>query len=229
MSKSLVSSFFLSSRIFWSVIAIGLFAASANPAAVARATDRDGPTILVFGDSFTAGLGLPREAAFPVRLENWLRSHGVAARVINAGVSGDTTSTGMARLDRALAERPDMVILELGTNDALRGVNPAVTKQNLATIITRVRSLGARVLLIGILAPPNWGEEYRLAFNRIYPELAQAYATPLYPSFLEGVALEPKYNQADGLHPNQRGVEQIVEHLAPIVLRLLASERAGDA
>src|SRR4051794_16913525 len=110
MGKSLVSTFFSSSRVFWLVIAIGLFAASANPAAVACAADRDGPTILVFGDSFTAGFGLPREAAFPARLENWLWSHGVATRVINAGLSGDTTSTGMARLDRALAERPDMVI-----------------------------------------------------------------------------------------------------------------------
>jgi acyl-CoA thioesterase I len=184
------------------------------------------PTIVVFGDSFTAGLGIPHAAAFPAQLETWLGLHGKAARVINAGKSGDTTANALPRLDNALAERPDIVILELGANDALRGVDPSVTKRNLGAMMTRIQTGGAKILLTGILAPPNWGEEYQQAFDRVYPELARSYKVPLYPFFLRGVALDPALNQPDGLHPNERGVKAIVNRIAPVVVRLFLDEPA---
>lgn len=182
------------------------------------------PVIAAFGDSFTAGLGLPHEAAFPVQLQAWLRSHGKETRIIDAGKSGDTTENALPRLDKALAEHPDLVIIELGANDALRGVDPAVTRGNLATMIIKVEAAGTKVLLTGILAPPNWGEEYRLAFDRIYPELARAYNVPLYPFFLDGIALDPHFIQADRLHPNEHGVTAIVDRIAPIVVRLFPEQ-----
>ncbi len=184
------------------------------------------PVIVVFGDSFTAGLGIPHEAAFPAQLDNWLRSHGKAARVVNAGKSGDTTENAMPRLDKALAEHPDLVILELGANDALRGIDPSITRSNLAIMITKIRSTGAKVLLTGILAPTNWGPEYEQAFDRIYPELARRDNVPLYPFFLQGVAQDSQLNQADTLHPNERGVTTIVDHIAPIVVSLFLDEPA---
>lgn len=183
------------------------------------------PVVLAFGDSFTAGLGLPREAAFPARLETWLQSHGSPTRVINAGLSGDTTANGLARLERLLADRPDIVILELGANDALRGIDPAAVSSNLRAIIAQIKTHGAELLLTGLLAPPNWGEEYRRVFNRIYPELARTDAVPLYPFFLEGVALNPQLNQPDGLHPNERGVIVLVDRIAPVIRRLFMDQR----
>jgi len=192
-----------------------LFALCISPAKA----DPHVPVIVAFGDSFTAGLGIPHEQSFPVRLEAWLRSQGKETRVINEGKSGDTTTAALPRLDKALAEKPDLVILELGANDALRGVDPAITRANLATMITRIRGGGAQLLLTGILAPPNWGEEYRLAFNRIYPELARTYQVPLYPFFLQGIALDPQFIQADGLHPNEHGVTELVNRIGPIVVR----------
>jgi acyl-CoA thioesterase-1 len=182
------------------------------------------PVIVVFGDSFTAGLGIPRGAAFPARLEAWLRAQGRETHVINAGKSGDTTTAALMRLDKALADRPDIVILELGANDALRGVDPAITRNNLAAMITRIQGTGAKLLMTGILAPPNWGEEYRQAFNRIYPELARRYQVPLYPFFLQGVTLDPELIQADRLHPNERGVAVIVNRIGPVVVRLFLSD-----
>jgi acyl-CoA thioesterase I len=188
------------------------------------AADPHVPVIVVFGDSFTAGLGIPHQAAFPARPEAWFQSQGREARVINAGKSGDTTTAALPRLDKALADRPDIVILELGANDALRGVDPAITRSNLAVIITRIHGTGAKLLMMGILAPPNWGEEYRQAFDRIYPELARAYQVPLYPFFLQGVSFDPELIQADRLHPNERGVAVIVNRIGPIVVRLFFSE-----
>jgi acyl-CoA thioesterase-1 len=183
------------------------------------------PVIVAFGDSLTAGFGLPREAAFPARLEAWLQAHGFAARVINAGFSGDTTANGLARLDKSLAEHPDIVILELGANDALRGIDPAAVRSNLQAIIARIKRQGAQLLLTGMLAPPNWGEEYRQAFDRIYPEIARSDAVPIYPFFLEGVALDPQLNQPDGLHPNERGVMVLVERIAPVIRSLFMDHR----
>ncbi len=179
------------------------------------------PVILDFGDSLTAGYGLAPEQAFPQRLEAALHRQGIEARVINAGVSGDTTAGGLARLDWALADRPDLVILALGANDALRGIDPGAVRGNLDKIIQRIESSGAKVLLVGMLAPPNWGDEYKVEFDRIFPDLARLYSVPLYPFFLEGVAMKPELNQPDGLHPNERGVAVLVDRIAPVVAQLV--------
>jgi acyl-CoA thioesterase I len=181
----------------------------------------DTPVILDFGDSLTAGYGLAPEQAFPARLEAALRREGIGARVVNGGVSGDTTAGGLARLEWALADKPDLVILALGANDALRGIDPATVRGNLDKMIRKVEAVRAKVLLVGMLAPPNWGEEYKTAFDRIFPELAKIHDVPLYPFFLEGVAMKPEFNQPDGLHPNERGVAVLVERLAPVVARLV--------
>jgi acyl-CoA thioesterase-1 len=181
------------------------------------------PVILDFGDSLTAGYGLPAGQAFPARLEAWLHQQGIEARVVNAGVSGDTTAGGLARLDWALADKPDLVILALGANDALRGIEPSSVRENLDKMIGKIEASGAKMLLLGMLAPPNWGEEYRHAFDQIFPELARIHHLPLYPFFLEGVAMQPELNQPDGLHPNERGVAVLVDRIAPVVARLLAS------
>jgi len=177
--------------------------------------------ILAFGDSITAGFGLPPEEAFPARLEARLRAQGIAAHVVNAGVSGDTTTAGLARLDWALAGKPDVVILELGANDALRGIDPATVRANLEAMISRIQASGAKLLVAGMVAPSNWGEDYRRDFDRIYPELAQAHGVALYPFLLDGVAMDARLNQPDGLHPNERGVAVLVDHIAPLVARLI--------
>lgn len=177
--------------------------------------------ILAFGDSITAGFGLPAKEAFPARLEAKLRADGLAADVINAGNSGDTTTDGLARLDWALSQKPDVVILELGANDALRGLDPSTVRANLDAMLGKIQKSGAKVLLVGMLAPANFGEEYQQAFNRIYPELAEAHGVALVPFVLDGVALDPQFNQPDGLHPNERGVAVIVEHIAPYLTRLI--------
>jgi acyl-CoA thioesterase I len=182
------------------------------------------PIVLDFGDSLTAGFGLPPEQAFPVRLEARLRQEGLQVRIVNGGVSGDTTAGGLARLDWALADKPDYVILALGGNDALRGTDPETVRANLEKMIGKIEASGAKTLLIGMLAPPNWGPEYKLAFDAIYPALAQEHHLPLYPFFLEGVAMKPELNQPDGLHPNQRGVDVLVDHIAPLVARLVGGE-----
>jgi acyl-CoA thioesterase-1 len=181
------------------------------------------PVILDFGDSLTAGYGLPTGQAFPARLEAWLHQQGIEARVVNAGVSGDTTAGGLARLDWGLADKPDLVILALGANDALRGIEPSNVRENLDKMIGKIEASGAKMLLLGMLAPPNWGEEYRHAFDQIFPELARIHHLPLYPFFLEGVAMKPELNQPDGLHPNERGVAVLVDRIAPVVARLLGS------
>jgi acyl-CoA thioesterase I len=179
------------------------------------------PEILAFGDSLTAGLGLPADAAFPSRLEARLRAEGTIVHVTNAGNSGDTTTDGLARLDWALAEKPDLVILELGANDTLRGIEPGIVRANLDAMITKIQASGAKLLLMGMRAPSNWGKDYQREFDRVYPELAQAHGVTLYPFFLEGVAMDPKLNQPDGLHPNERGVAALVERIAPYVARLI--------
>jgi len=179
------------------------------------------PKILAFGDSLTAGYGLPPTASFPARLQAKLQEMGVHAQVVNAGVSGDTTAGGLARLDAALAAKPDLIILELGANDMLRGVEPATVRANLDTMIGKIKASGAKLLLTGIRAIPNWGEDYQHAFDRIYSELAKADGITLYPFFLAGVATDPSLNQPDGLHPNERGVAVIADRLAPVVAKLL--------
>jgi acyl-CoA thioesterase-1 len=186
----------------------------------AVAADRT-PEILAFGDSITAGFGLPPSEAFPARLEARLRDQGIAAHVVNAGVAGDTTAGGRARLDWSLADKPDVVILELGANDALRGIEPSTVRANLEAMISRIQASGAKLLLTGMVAPPNWGDDYQREFDRIYPELAQAHGVALYPFLLDGVAMDARLNQPDGLHPNERGVAVLVDHIAPLVARLI--------
>lgn len=180
--------------------------------------------ILALGDSLTAGYGLAAADSFPAQLERALRAEGLAVTVLNAGVSGDTTAGGLARLDWALADRPDVVIVALGANDGLRAVDPAITRANLGALLEKLRAKGLPVLLAGMYAPPNLGREYGDAFNAIYPELAAQYDALLYPFFLEGVATDPALNQGDGIHPNPQGVAVLVKNITPYVRRLL--ERA---
>jgi acyl-CoA thioesterase I len=179
------------------------------------------PVVLDIGDSLTSGYGLPPEQAFPARLEAWLRQKGIEARVVNAGVSGDTTASGLALLNWELADKPDLVILALGGNDALRGIDPDTVRTNLDKMIQKIETSGAKVLLLGMIAPPNWGAEYKRAFDRIFPELAQAHNVSLYPFFLEGVAMKPELNQPDGIHPNEAGVSVLVDRIGPLVARLV--------
>jgi len=187
------------------------------------------PRILALGDSLTAGYGLLPEEAFPTQLRKKLAAAGVKAEIINGGVSGDTTAGGLARLDWALADKPDFVLVELGANDALRGIDPKVTRDNLDKILARIAASDAKTLLIGFMAPLNWGDDYAAAFNAIYPELAAKYHVPLYPFFLDGVVLDPALNQPDGLHPNRQGVRIIVDRIAPYVERLISDPHAGSA
>ncbi|HXP75249.1 MAG TPA: arylesterase [Stellaceae bacterium] len=185
--------------------------------------------ILAFGDSLMAGFGLPSlDESFPARLQIWLKSHGVDAEMTNAGVSGDTSAGGLARLDWSLADPVDAVLVELGANDALRGVDPKETHKNLDEILTRLEQRHVKVLLLGMEAPANWGADYQAAFRAIFPELAEQHHVLLYPFFLDGVALDPALNQEDGLHPNARGVEVIVDRVGPYVLKLLGAAAAGN-
>lgn len=196
------------------VIGIGVRSPSADPEFV----------IVALGDSLTAGYGLVAADAFPVRLESALRKAGKRVRVIDAGVSGDTTAGGRARLDRVLAEEPDAAIVQLGANDALRGIDPEEASENLAVILQALKKRGIRVLLAGMLAPPNLGDRYARAFNAIYPALAAAHDALLYPFFLDGVAANPELNQADGVHPTAEGVERIVKGIFPYVIRIIDAE-----
>jgi acyl-CoA thioesterase-1 len=188
---------------------------------VCPAATADPPKVLVFGDSLAAGFGLPPEASFPARLEARLAEGGIRARVVNAGVSGDTTAGGLKRLDWALAEKPDLVILELGANDALRGIDPETVRANLDGMIGKIKASGTKLLIAGMLAPPNWGNAYKQRFDALYPELAKAHGVALYPFFLDGVAMQPALNQPDGLHPNARGVAALVDRIAPHIAKLL--------
>ncbi len=167
------------------------------------------------------------EQAFPARLQARLAAAGVAAEVLNGGVSGDTTADGVARLDWALADRPDIVLVELGANDALRGIDPKLASANLDKILTRFQASGAKVMLLGMLAPANWGREYQQEFAAIYPDLAKKHNVPLYPFFLDGVATDPTLNQPDGLHPNAKGAEIIADKIAPLVARLVQERGAS--
>jgi acyl-CoA thioesterase-1 len=182
-------------------------------------------TILVVGDSLTAGYGLAGGDGFPARLERVLAQQGFSVSVRDGGVSGDTTSGGRARLawmlDRLPA--PNAVIIQLGANDALRGVDPAVTEANLAAMIEALQARNLPVLLAGMRAPPNMGEEFRQRFDAIFPALATRYRIPLYPFFLEGVAGVAAMNQADGIHPNAEGVGEIVRRITPDVVALIRS------
>ena len=192
------------------------------PGPGAGAADRE-LRLVVLGDSLVAGYGLSPGEAFPERLEAALRANGRAVKVENAGVSGDTSSGGLARLDWSVPEGTDAVILELGANDALRGIPPELTRKNLETIIERLAGRGIKVFLAGMLAPPNMGADYEKAFNAIYPELAQKHGLAFYPFFLDGVAAEPELNLDDAMHPNAAGIERITALILPSVTAFLDS------
>ncbi len=181
------------------------------------------PKIVVLGDSLTAGYGLRLDQAFPARLQQALTAKGVAAEVVNAAVSGDTTAGGVARIDRVLRQNPDAVILELGANDGLRGLEPKQSYAHLDAILDRLEAKKIPVLLIGMRAPPNLGREYGTEFESIYTKLAARHHAALYPFFLDGVAADPALNQQDGMHPNPKGVNVIVEHILPYVMRLIGA------
>ncbi len=185
--------------------------------------------IVALGDSLTAGYGLPAEATFPVKLAAALKAKGLAVEVADAGVSGDTASGGLARLDWSVPEGTDAVILELGANDALRGVDPAVTRKALDAIITRLKARGIAVLLTGMKAPRNLGPDYASKFDAIYPALAAKHGVVFDPFFLDGVAADSKLNQADGMHPTAAGVDVIVARLAPKVVELIGRLRGKQA
>ncbi|MQX36592.1 arylesterase [Roseospira navarrensis] len=196
------------------VLTVGVGAAA--PAAGAEAL-----RLLVLGDSLTAGYNLPQDKAFPVQLEEALGDAGHEVTVLNAGVSGDTTAGGRARLDWVLAEEPDAAIVALGGNDGLRGLDPAQTREHLTAIVRRLKSEEVQVMIAGMLAPPNLGRDYGEAFNTVFPEVAERTGVLFYPFFLEGVAADPALNQSDGIHPTAEGVSVMVENILPKVERLL--------
>ena len=203
------------------VACIILFAALLSVPAAARALH-----VVALGDSLTAGLGLPPGQAFPDVLQAALRARGYDVEVANAGVSGETAGDGLARYDWAVPDGTDALIVELGANDMLRGLDPDAAKKDLAAILARARAAKVATLLTGMRAAPNMGADYQRRFDAIYPDLARTYGAPLYPFFLEGVAGDPKLNQKDGLHPTREGVQKIVANILPSVEALLKDASA---
>ena len=205
------------------VLGMALMGASAAFAQAPAAGAGKPIKMVVLGDSLSAGLGLSASAAFPARLKQSLKIKGIDVDMINAGVSGDTSSGGRDRLDWSIPPGTDAVILELGANDALRGTDPKVTRAALTDILARLKARKVAVLLCGMLAPPNYGSDYSARFNAIYPDLAKSFGVPLYPFFLEGVAADARLNQADGLHPTAEGVDVIVKNILPTVEAFLGT------
>jgi acyl-CoA thioesterase-1 len=205
-------------------VLVTLFCGTAAVSAAAA----DGPVkIVVLGDSLSAGLGLPVEFAFPAKLAAALKAKGIAVTIANAGVSGDTASGGLGRLDWSVPDGTEAVILELGANDALRGLDPNLTKAALDTILSRLSARHIPVLLAGMLAPRNLGPEFARSFDAIFPALASAHGSVFYPFFLDGVAGNAKLNQNDGLHPTAAGVDVIVARILPKAEELIAKARAA--
>lgn len=200
------------------VLGLGGSAASAAP-----------KRVLAFGDSLTAGYGLPAEESLPARLEKRLKADGYDAKVINAGVSGDTTRMGLDRVDYTLSGGPvDVVFLELGANDMLVGLSPRDARANLSRMIETFQSKGAIVVLAGMAASNNWGQTYREEFDSIFPDLATKYGVTMVPFFMEGIWGDPKLLLVDGLHPNPAGVTRIVDKIAPYVEKALAAAGPGN-
>jgi acyl-CoA thioesterase-1 len=206
------------------VLSVVLMTAATNAFAQAPAPAAAKPIkMVVLGDSLSAGLGLAAADSFPQKLQNALKAKGIAVDMINAGVSGDTSSGGRDRLDWSIPPGTDAVIVELGANDALRGTDPKVTRAALTDILTQLKARKIAVLLCGMLAPPNYGSDYSAQFNAIYPDLAKSFAVPLYPFFLDGVVTDAKLNQADGMHPTAEGVDVIVKNMLPTVQAFLGA------
>ena len=211
--------------MFVHMLVLGLTLMAGEPA-FAQTSAAIGPSpikMVVLGDSLSAGLGLPGTDAFPAKLQKALKANGIEVEMINAGVSGDTTSGGRDRLEWSVPPGTQAVIVELGANDALRGIDPAVSRAALTDIVTRLKARGIAVMLCGMVAPPNYGSDYSARFNTIYPDLAKSSGVPLYPFFLEGVAADAKLNQADGLHPTAEGVDVIVRNILPTVQAFLGT------
>jgi acyl-CoA thioesterase-1 len=198
-----------------SMIAVLVFAATGALAAPVK--------ILALGTSLTEGYGVLPGLDFTAVLEARLKADHLDVKLINAGVSGDTSAGGLSRVDWSLADRPDAAIVELGSNDALRGQSPDQTEKNISAVLAKLKAAHLPILLIGMKAPRNLGSEYAAQFDPIYPRLAKQYGTLLYPFMLDGVAVNPKLNQADGIHPNPAGVKIIVDKILPLVKQLVLS------
>ncbi|HST95264.1 MAG TPA: arylesterase [Microvirga sp.] len=200
-----------------------LVAPTHAPRAQASRTHSQPIRLVALGDSLTAGYGLPQEAAFPAVLERALKARGYNVEIANAGVSGDTASAGLDRLDWSVPDGTDGVIVELGANDMLRGVDPAVPRRAIDAIVERLKQRGIPVMLAGIFASRNLGPDYTATFDRIYPEIAKKHDLVLYPFFLDGVAGERSLNLQDGIHPTAKGIEIIVARILPTVETFLAT------
>ncbi len=207
--------------------------AFSGPSADQTASSSDEAVLLAFGDSLTAGFGLAEQDAFPAVLEARLRGQGYPVRVINAGVSGDTTADGLDRLEWVLAglpaDRKTLAILELGANDALRGVNPDITRRNLTAMVEIFLERDIPVFLAGMLAPLNLGRDFTARFNAIFPDLAESFDLPLYPFFLEGVVGNPALNLGDGIHPNEQGIIAITDNILPLIVDFLRTHGVRPA
>jgi len=188
---------------------------------VAAGEARGEGVVVALGDSLTAGLGVAADEAFPARLQARLRAEGYDYRVVNAGVSGDTTAGGLRRVDWALRAHPDVVIVALGANDGLRGQSPPAIRANLEEIVARLQAAGVRVLLVGMRLPPNYGAEYTKEFEAVFPAVARRAKITLMPFLLDGVAADPRLNQADGIHPTAAGQQMIADRLWPYLRPLL--------
>lgn len=189
------------------------------------------PLVVYLGDSLAAGLGLAAEEAFPALVEGLLRREGIGIRTVNAGVSGDTTAGGLSRLNWLLRQAPDVVVVELGANDGLRGLEPEMTERNLRQIVQQSRAAGARVLLVGMKVPPNYGGDYARQFEEVYPRLAAELGVALMPFLLEGVAGDPALNLGDGIHPNAAGQQRVAANIVPYLKAILSGleeEIEGD-
>ena len=204
------------------LIALAAFACVLAHTPAEAAPDKKPLTIVALGDSLTAGYGLPQSAAFPTVLEQALRARGHAVTIVNAGVSGDTAAAGLERLDWSVPDDADGVIVELGANDMLRGLDPARTRETIDTIVKRLQARNIPVLLVGMYAGRNLGPDYVASFDSIFPDVAKRYDVVLYPFFLEGIAGDPKLNLPEGLHPTAEGVKVIVERMLPTVESFLS-------
>lgn len=207
-----------------SIAGMAMFSSGAS----APVSAQEPVTLVALGDSLTAGYNLPASSAFPNVLEAALRERGHNVNVINAGVSGDTAAGGLARLDWSVSDDVDGVIVALGANDMLRGFDPAVTKEAIEEIVSRLKDRGTDVLLAGMLAGRNMGAEYASRFDSIYPTVAERYDIMLYPFFLEGVAGVPSLNLSDGIHPNREGIQLMVEKILPTVEAFIARLNAAS-
>lgn len=201
--------------------------APAAPAPAARA--EEGPLVIFLGDSLTAGLGLPADQAYPAVLGRRLQAEGAPVRVLNAGVSGDTTAGGLARLGWLLKQKPDVLVVGLGANDGLRGLELAETEKNLREIVRRAKASGVRVLLLGMKIPPNYGPDYTERFEEMYPKIAKDLDVPLVPFLLEGVGGVADLNQGDGVHPTARGQEMVADNVEPYLVKILETPAVATA